>query len=146
MNKTANNNHKASRHIMRALNLIESQGFGVVSHGGRKQEKKSFGIDMEIGTEFALTKDQGKEEMQLRVTQVHTPANNDEILMNFGFYCRVISHTSKKRDGSIYYNTKFLDQDVFVEEHTRTRTWRVTAEDGIMRINGFKFDRYLDFE
>ena len=39
MNKTAKNNHRANRHIMRALNLIESQGFG-----GRTQDKKSFGI------------------------------------------------------------------------------------------------------
>ena len=113
MNKTAKNNHKANRHIMRALNLIESQGFG-----GTTQDKKSFGIQWSNGTKFVLEKFEGKEKILLEILpEAQSDDNVDREPFperTFPMQCKVLFHRFKERLGGIRNITRFLEYPVSV--------------------------------
>ena len=124
MNKTAKNNHKANRHIMRALNLIESQGFG-----GKTQDKKSFGISWRTGTRFVLTKlrENDKVDITLEVRPLldlqlgddgllHEVEVDDDGPRTYPMQCRVLSYTVVDSEGNTSEHNSIVNQDVAVEK------------------------------
>ena len=123
MNKTAKNNHRANRHIMRALNLIESQGFG-----GTTQDKKSFGISWRTGTRFVLTKlrENDKVDITLEVRplvdfqvsedgEFHQVEVDDDGPRTYPMLCRVLSYTVVDSEGNTSEHNSIVNQNVAVE-------------------------------
>ena len=98
---------------MRALNLIESQGFG-----GTTQDKKSFGIMWSNGTKFVLEKFEGKEKILLEILPEEQSDDNVDREpfpeRTFPMQCKVLSHTFTEQLGGTRNITRFLGYPVRV--------------------------------